>query len=480
MTNASSNLRNGEERGSALLLAIVATIVLAGMAGAVMAVSGAFKHESTSATENSRALYVAEAGLSEGIAAVQADDKIYLDNTFPDLMVPTAFGNGTYWGDVSKIDDETLTVTAFGSISGQTRGVEAVLVKSVSSIYDHALFAGNSSGDPLYDMGFGGNGTQGDAITGNIYSGGNITVSGSATVNGDAKAVGTVTGMPGISGSEPIPDIPAMNYETNNDFDVAKLFAGGGASYSSNALGGSAWQMPESSPAHIFRLNPSDRTANTSTTVKNDFFLEDPYESVNTSSTVTAANGTHLTLSGMDGNPGPDGNKKVYFIDGNLWVHNPKIYSFTMWNSKPEAVQVTFVVKGNVYFSDNILYHDPKNDGVAFIAMKDIKVADSGNIYFGDPTFGTLEQMDSFMYAENNFLDNNLSATGSAKVTVNGNMTAGNQVLIKRDFGSQHSKLTVNFDDRILNGTISLPGLPGVGPGGVSWGVSSWREIAAP
>jgi hypothetical protein len=52
------------------------------------------------------------------------------------------------------------------------------------------------------------------------------------------------------------------------------------------------------------------------------------------------------------------------------------------------------------------------------IAIKDLGVRDSGNIYFGDPSFGTLERMDAFMYAENNFLDTNLSATGSARVTV--------------------------------------------------------------
>jgi len=92
--------------------------------------------------------------------------------------------------------------------------------------------------------------------------------------------------------------------------------------------------------------------------------------------------------------------------------------------------------------------------------MNDSGVADSGNIYFGDPVFGTLERMDAFMYAENNFQDNNLSATGSAKVTVNGNMTAGNQVNINRDYGKQHSKLTVNYDGRISMGELDMPGIP--------------------
>jgi hypothetical protein len=84
------------------------------------------------------------------------------------------------------------------------------------------------------------------------------------------------------------------------------------------------------------------------------------------------------------------------------------------------------------------------------------------------------------MYAENDFIDNNLSATGSARVTVNGNMTAGNQVRINRDWGTQHSKLTVNFDDRIWTGALDLPGLPTQSGAGATWTVASWREISVP
>jgi hypothetical protein len=85
--------------------------------------------------------------------------------------------------------------------------------------------------------------------------------------------------------------------------------------------------------------------------------------------------------------------------------------------------------------------------------------------------------MDSFMYAENNFIDNNLSATGSAKVTVNGNMTAGNHVDINRDYGSQHSKLTVNHDDRIVTGELVLAGLPSSVDPDQPWLVATWREV---
>jgi Tfp pilus assembly protein PilX len=465
----------GNQSGSALLLALVVTLVLASMAGAMMAVSGAFKQEAVVATDESRALYVAEAGLSEGIALVQAG----APGNFGSVGAPVPFGDGGYWGTVQDNGDDSMTVTAFSQVSGRSRGVEAVMVLDQLDIYDTALFAGNTGGDPLYDMEFGGKGVQADEINGNIYSGGNVVITGDAEINGTIKASGAVSGGEGTTGSVPIPDIPGMKYETNHDFNVAAMFAGASLK-SHTGLGGTAWQMPESSPAHIFRKNPSDRTADTSKTPKHDYFLEDPYEAVNTAAGTTVAKSTHITLSGQDGNPGVNGSAKVYYIDGNLWIHNKNIFSFSMFNSKTDPVQVTFVVKGNIYFSDNILYQDGAEDGVAFISIKDDKVHDSGNIYFGDPTFGTLEHMDAFMYAENNFYDNNLSASGSATVTVNGNMTAGNQVSINRDVGTQHSKLTVNFDDRISTGAITLPGLPTANNEGAPWKIASWREVAAP
>ena len=468
------NTNRRSQRGSALLIAIVATIVLASLAGAAMAVSGAFENESSQATGNSRALYVADAGLSEGIALVRAGAPANFG-----APNPVPFGGGTYWGTVVDNGDDTTTVTAFASVVGSTRGLEAVMKLESSSIYNSALFAGNTSGDASYTMGFGGTGSQADLITGNIYSGGNIAVKDDAYVNGSAKAAGSIGGMSGTGGSLPTPDIAAMDYAVNNDVDVAALFAGG-SSYQSDSLGGYAHQMPESSPAHIFRKNPSDRSSNTSSTVKDDYFLEDPYESVNTGSSTTVSSATKISLSGQNGNPGSSGTDLVYYIDGNLWVHNKKIYSFAMYNSGAEDIKVTFVVKGNVYFSDNILYQDEDKDGVAFVCIKDEREPDSGNIYFGDPTFGTLEQMDAFMFAENNFYDNNLSSSGSADVIVNGNMTASDQVLINRDWGTQHSRLEVNFDDRIMNGTLSMPGLPGQSPTGDDWTMASWREVSVP
>jgi len=168
----------------------------------------------------------------------------------------------------------------------------------------------------------------------------------------------------------------------------------------------------------------------------------------------------HITLSGAGGgNPGPDSNHKVFYIDGNLWLHNKNTYSFKFFTPESDGMQVTFVVSGNIYFSDNLFYLNQNKDAVAFIALRDENVEDSGNIYFGDPVFGTLKEMNAFMYAENNSYDVNLDASGSSVVKVNGMMSAGNQIDIQRDYGDAHTKLIVNFDDRVAGGEVELPGL---------------------
>ena len=90
-----------------------------------------------------------------------------------------------------------------------------------------------------------------------------------------------------------------MNYASTADIQVANEFAT--ATYKSDEAGGSAWQLPESSPAHIFRKNPSDRTSNTSSTVKDDYFLEDPYETVGLDSGMDGTNAYHVSLAGVRG-----------------------------------------------------------------------------------------------------------------------------------------------------------------------------------
>lgn len=485
--------RNRRDRcGAALLLSLVTCVLLASMSAVALAVGLAARAQTEGQIARQRALYAAEACVGEAVAS------LYVDGAIADLGsadAPRELGQVRTWGSVvADPDDDTLfTITAVGECGIARRALEVVVVAERGGIYDNAIFAGNDGEDPLYTMKFGGTGKQADVVIGDVYSGGSLTFNGGSTIEGVPRAtkgitVGTGSVVPEKGGTpakpesgvtQPIPDIAGMDYETHNDVDVAAEFAS--ATYKSAAAGGSAYQVPESSPAHIFRKNPSDRKANTSVTKKDDYFLEDPYEKVNSGSNASGSDATHVTLSNpKNKTPGPDGNQKVYFIDGNLWLHNLSTYSFKFYLPETEGMQVTFVVKGNIYISDNLFLLNQNKDGIAFIAMKDPAEKDSGNVYFGDPTFGTLKHMEAFLYAENNFYDNNLDEKGSAVVKLIGNMTAGNQVAINRDYGKQHSKLTVEFDERIRDGDLEMPGLPSASTGTSGVTVSLWREIGVP
>jgi hypothetical protein len=468
---------NNKRRGSASVVAFVAITVLVGLCGAMLMIASRSNSEAGATVNQHQATSTAEAGLDRALAQVMRGDTTDIGSA----DAPEAFGGGNFWVEIDPNEDAGLvTVTAYAQVRGEGEALQALLTAGGNDIYDHALFAGNTSNDPLYALGLGGTGSQADQVLGDVYSGGSVDIAGDANVTGTIRAQDAVNGAAGEAGVyQPVPDISAMDYENSADFNVADLFTS--ATYEYDDAGGNAWQLPESDPAHIFRKNPSDRSTDVSSTVKDDYFLEDPYEPVNLDKGSDGSNAYALSISGVSGEPGVDGNHKVYYIDGNLWIHNRKTYSFKLKHNEANGVQITFIAKGNIYFSDNVFYENTAEDGIAFIAMRDDGVSDSGNIYFGDPIFGTLEQMHAFMYAENDFVDKNMSASGSATVAVYGNMTAGNQMNIERDYGDQHSRLTVNYDGRISSGDLDMPGLPGTnGAGGGDYVFRAMRRVARP
>jgi hypothetical protein len=468
------------KQGVALLASLASIVLLSGLTLSILSMALAQKRESHAATERQKAFYAAEAGLAEAIAALRVQAR---ESGMPDVLPPIgsssspiAFGGGGYWAEGSESGEGLFTLRATGSYGSETERLEVVLATGNGGIFANAVFAGNSSGDPTYSLDLGGMRDEADYIVGDIYSGGDIGLSGDAAVLGNSRALGTINGLAGSEGiTQPIPDIPAMDYPSTHDINVANLFAE--ARYTSDDAGGLAYQLPSTSPAHIFRKNPSDRVVNTLRTEKDDYFLEDPYETVNIDRTWDGSDPYLITLSGRRDDS--NGNEKLYFIDGNLWLHNRKSFTFQFRSDDGTPVRAVFVVRGNIYFSDNLYYQDPQQDALAFIAMKDDGVEDSGNIYFGDSIYGTIYNMDAFMYAENNFYDTHLDAEGSARVTLRGNMTAGNHVKIQRDYNDHHSRLCVLYDDRLATGAVTLPGLPT--PGGIGEGIVnsvSWRRVA--
>lgn len=233
----------------------------------------------------------------------------------------------------------------------------------------------------------------------------------------------------------------------------------------------------QNNPCHIFVKNPDNRQYE-KIGDKDDFFLEDP-----TDPSYGDAS-QYITIN-------ENGNDKVYYVDGNLYVHNPDTYDFMFRN---EGTLITIVANGNITISDEIWYNGGTEnpvDGLCLIAKKDPDEPDSGNIYLGDAQFGTGGDIHSFLYAENNFVDNNLDTSGQPYLSVFGNMSAGNQVMINRD-GPARTRLDVTLNESLRDRIIVPPGLPpptgsqrgieletqwGIVPG--SWGSFS-RLLAVP
>jgi hypothetical protein len=446
---------------------------------------------------------------------------------------------------------------------GVKRTLEVILTHREGGVFWNAIYAGNASGTADFTMTFNGVGGKNDKVKGDIYSGGNLKTTGDAQLLDEAGTAGAdrvmyagtldTTGAtqaqpPGfVNGTQPGLDIASMKYDDKADAYTKYLSGIADPDYDPNfinvtseldkngtsgilAVGGSTTasgcgvaekQITDAdNPAHIFRLNPDDNGASAGqrvnsysgmSTVKNDYFLEDATQKPGAGS----AGGNWL---GSDGGQrikvNPNGNNKVYYIDGNLWLSNSPAYSFQFLNNTGGDMKITIIVKGNVYLTDNLLYDKTKqNDALAIIAINDQaypsatpadvanpahpaykstavtyqdrvnaardwnKVNGSGNIFFGDPGGGTTERFESFLFAENNFYDNNLGAAGTNLTNIYGNMTAANHIEITRN-PANYKPMDVTFDPRIRNGSVTLPGLPGnLTAAAKNWKIASWRQV---
>lgn len=237
-----------------------------------------------------------------------------------------------------------------------------------------------------------------------------------------------------------------------------------------------------------------------------DYFLEDPTDSTYNSSDSSASIDGTVNTRPMYIDVKENGNEKVYYVDGNLYIHSPNAYSMRF---KEAGTKITIVVKGNITISDEFYYNADydedltrsgmnstvvKNaqDALCLIALNNSELLDtpgnpapSGNIYIGDRQFGTGGTIHSMLYAENNFVDNNVSSANQPFISIYGNMAAGNRIAINR---TEDTRLDVTLDRRVSNNEIYLPGLPPPMEGdartiaakGKVWKkvVGSWRTIS--
>jgi hypothetical protein len=251
--------------------------------------------------------------------------------------------------------------------------------------------------------------------------------------------------------------------------------------------------------------NPTDRGGECRSTAGDDYFLE-PVNANDYGQTQKDAK-TPLNL----------GDNRIYYVDGDVWVHSTRTYGFLVDG------KVTIVATGDIHISDNIKYaNDQSLLGLIALGKYDGSgnLVSGGNIFFGDPRYGTLYTASAFMFAADSFLYNTdsvdrKSAEPTTGVKIYGNLNALNQVSVERDWYTRqvsrwstearpayydsandqwvdletgaalsrteisslrHYQMELTYDDRVRSLKTQPPGLP-KGDGSIFGGLKTWQEI---
>ena len=470
--------RHASRTGGILVIVMVTLVAFSLMVAALLQLGQHGAQETAYQLRRAQAFWLAEAGRQRCIADLYIlghDGRISL----------TSMGAGTFEvikdpANPSRRISRGIVKVGNLTVTNQIRIDLAFLARP----YEHAIYAGNSANNPLWNFqlrGTGaamppGSGSGGiDSIYGDVYIRGDAYMyEGSRiyqpnnpnrySLHGDLNTTGTSTLDPGatISGSQnqnvPYnlpPNLNDMDYAHNNDYDIAKIF---------NDLHITSGYLPANHPLrNVVVKNPSNRPAENNSTPGDDFYFEP--SSISSAGTPTNAV-TPLNL----------GANKVYYVDGHVWFNNHSTYGFKVDGT------ATIVSTRDIHVSDNLAYNNKgltavggnPPDVLALVALGQYSGGvrtSGGDIYFGDPEFGTLYTVDAFMFAGNNFYYNTRAnnSTGQEQpesgFKVFGNYMAVNQVVVLRDWytgadGLPHAALYDRTDGRWEDAVNAPDGTP--------------------
>jgi hypothetical protein len=525
----------GSDKGIVLVAAMVFTVVLLILGFSVLMVANNEIALTRKDINKTKAFYLAEAGI--GVFTANSSSGNFAS------ISETSFGEGTYTVDFNSTADPPYAVSA-GTVRGCVKRIK-VKVGFLAPPFEYSIYAGgfgggnwtlmlNGEGNPIYTYSrrfenghwvnvpisdYSGK----DTINGNIYVDGDVWMREESCVNppnpntyglaGDVDATGditqddssTIAGEPNdhIPPRES-PDLIGMNYAVNNTHNVSQIFADITSGY-----------LPVGSALRdIFVKNPTDRSTECSSTSGDDFFFE-PSSGFVVGGPYTGDTPLHA------------GTNRVYYVDGDVWVHSKPTYGFKMDG------KATIVATGNIHVCDNLQYADPNVDMLGLVALgtyEDGELVSGGNIYFGDPGYGNMSVFSGMMFAANDFKFNTDPVGSTLKqpesgFTINGNLTAMNQVSIERDWYTisrctrydrrgnctayeeiprparydteddkwydsntgaeltlsqintiKHYQMVINYDDRVRSKSTQPPGLPR-GAGFIFEGLIDWEEL---
>mgnify|MGYP000285990122 CR=1 FL=1 len=505
-------LGRGRE-GAVLGLAMVVVLAVALLGTGALSLSGMNARATSRALSSAKAFWLAEAGVQ------RLDRRLF--NSVRESIPDTDFGGGRYRVE-THLDVNPPYAESIGVVQGEEQRIRVEL-SYLAPPYEHAVFAGNRSGvEWSFQMRgtgvpamVGGRERGGrDTVNGNVYANGDIALYEQSRINpapapntyqleGDAEAVGniSVSSNAVIAGSQfphvlpkPAPDLEAMGYATNHTYDIKKIF---------NDAGITSGYLPVGHPLRdVVVKNPSDRPDECRATPGDDYFFE-PRSGFVAGTQKDAR--TPLNL----------GRNRIYYVDGHVWFNNHTTYGFRI------SGQATIVATADIHVSDNLAYASRVTDMLGLVALGKYDAYGTlrhGNVYFGDPEFGTLYTVDAFMFAANDFLYNTSANTGrpgepTTGYSVFGNYAALNQVTVYRDWYTRsssarpavfdtltgrwkdaldgawitnatqlaslrHYQMTISYDERIRNQATQPPGLPKSGAGTIYGGIAKWDSLS--
>ena len=511
-----------KEKGVVLVAVAVFTVILTILGFSVLIVANSEISQARNDINKTKAFYLAEAGVARLSANASSGNFANIGQT--------TLGQGSYRVDIDNTNWTEPNAVATGRLGGEEERVQ-VTISYLYPPYECGIYAGGlggsgwslmlrGTGDPciVYSGGNSVGDVNGkDIITGNVFANsdvalyeqgrvdapspnpynirGDVNVTGSISVNDSASIAGQR-----ITGSDPMspPNLAAMNYAVNNTHNVSALCEG----QSIDSRG----RLPNGHPLRdIFRKNPTfDRSVECGSTAGDDYFLEP---------TTFPGGGGSWNTAPTPLNVGTD---RVYYIDGNLWVHSKSdTFGFNMQG------KVTIVVTGNIYICDNLKYADPNRDMLGLVALGKYdsysgERISGGDIIFGDPTYGTMYTMSAMMFAAHDFLYNSrtLGTFGGEPKSgfiINGSMAALNKVSLERDWYTnasgtrrparydrstglwydsgtavaltsgqvatmKHYRMRLNYDARVRSTSTQPPGLPR-GMGRIFCGLGNWKAL---
>jgi hypothetical protein len=518
--------------GASLVVVMVSVIIISILTIGLNQLSSIHGAQTVRFEHSAQAFWLAEAGMKRAIA----DLRTYGRSGWTDIPETSLTGDAARTYEVTVVpstDTKTFISTGTVAIGGESisRHVEFD-VEYIFKGFEDGIYSANARPyDPDWDLQLRGDtyGTddgpraptsQGanlpggnDIMLGIVNANGSVRmydesqvvdsglIPGNVIYSGDLEQAATTyiegTTMQIPSGSYDPPDLSANEYHINNDYDIAQIF---------NNLSISSGRLPSSHPLYnLVVKNPSNRASENSSTDGDDFYFE-PATITNTGTPATGS--TPLSLS----------NNVTYYVDGHVWFHNTSTFGFEV------SGQSLIVSTGSIHISDNISYSDRTSDLLALVALGQLNdttgaYESDGNIYFGDPRFGTTYTVDAFMFANNDFLYNTDSVDPTSQqepetgFQVFGNYMAVGQISLLRDWykpdsetnylaasydaasgtwkdalsedplsttevdSLRHYAMKVEYDARVRDADDFITNLP-YGTSDIFSAVTSWEEVA--